>query len=420
MANRVSLKKNLQYYKFCLYGFLKNLRFFEPFLLLFFLDRGLSFLQIGTLHAIREIGTNLLEVPSGFLADALGRRRTMIFSFLFYIVSFLFFYLFPSYAMLIVAILFYSVGEAFRTGTHKAMIFEYLKRKGWTNQRVHYYGHTRSWSQMGSAVSSLLAAAIVFFRGEYLTVFLVSILPYLVDLLLIASYPKWLDGNLNSLKGVSVKDKFRKQLAAFWITFKNPFNRKVVNNLTMHSGFFQAVKDYLQPVLQTFALSLPYFMYMENKQRTAIVIGLMYFFIYLTTSQASRHSGKVASLFSNLRKPLNATLLLGLLVGLLSGLFYQFEVIFPAVLCYLFVFLIENLRKPIGIGFFAERVDSSILAAALSAQSQAKTIWAALISVLLGFLIDTWGIGMGIALTSSFLLVVSFLFWLKTEWRVTI
>lgn len=39
--------KDLQFYKFSLYGFLKNLRFFEPFLYLFFLEQGLNFLQIG-------------------------------------------------------------------------------------------------------------------------------------------------------------------------------------------------------------------------------------------------------------------------------------------------------------------------------------------------------------------------------------
>ena len=76
MASR--FVKNLQYYKFCMYGFLKNLRFFEPFLILFFVEQGLSFLQIGTLYAIREIATNLLEIPTGIIADALGRRRTLI------------------------------------------------------------------------------------------------------------------------------------------------------------------------------------------------------------------------------------------------------------------------------------------------------------------------------------------------------
>ena len=53
-------KRNVQFYKFCLYGFLKNLRFYEPFLMLFFLEKGLDFLQIGTLHAAREICINII------------------------------------------------------------------------------------------------------------------------------------------------------------------------------------------------------------------------------------------------------------------------------------------------------------------------------------------------------------------------
>ncbi len=80
--------KDVQYYRFCLYGFFKNLRFFEVFLILFFLEKGLSFFAIGTLYAAREITVNLFEIPSGVIADSFGRRRTMILSFGFYIISF--------------------------------------------------------------------------------------------------------------------------------------------------------------------------------------------------------------------------------------------------------------------------------------------------------------------------------------------
>ena len=45
-----------QMLKFGMYGFLKNLRFFEPFLILFFLATGdLNLFQVGLLVAIREI-----------------------------------------------------------------------------------------------------------------------------------------------------------------------------------------------------------------------------------------------------------------------------------------------------------------------------------------------------------------------------
>jgi len=84
--------KDIQYYKFCFYGFLKNLRFFEAFLILFFLEKGLSFLEVGTLYAFREITRNVLEIPTGIFTDSFGRRKTMVMAFLLYISSFVVFY----------------------------------------------------------------------------------------------------------------------------------------------------------------------------------------------------------------------------------------------------------------------------------------------------------------------------------------
>ena len=141
--------KDLQYYKFCAYGFLKNLRFFEPFLILFFLEKDITFFQIGILYTVRELTRNIFEIPAGLAADVLGRRRTMISSFILYIISFLVYSSSRSMLVLSAATIIFGLAEAFRTGTHKAMIFDYLQNKGWPDQKVHYYGHTRSWSQAG-------------------------------------------------------------------------------------------------------------------------------------------------------------------------------------------------------------------------------------------------------------------------------
>ncbi len=115
-----AFRKNRQYYRFSLYGFLKNLRLFEPFLMLFFLENGLSFLQIGVLYSLLEIIRNLTEIPSGFLADLIGRKNTLVASFFFYLASFIIFYLATSFLLLALAMGLFAIGDAFRTGTHKA------------------------------------------------------------------------------------------------------------------------------------------------------------------------------------------------------------------------------------------------------------------------------------------------------------
>lgn len=411
--NQKRFIKNRQYYKFCLYGFLKNLRFFEPFLVLFFLEKSLSFVEIGVLYAVREIATNILEIPTGFLSDALGRRRTLMASFLFYIFSFILFYACHTFWLFIFAMILFAVGEAFRTGTHKAMIFNYLKNNGWSDQKVIYYGHTRSWSQFGSAISSLLAAGIVFYSGSYKYVFLIATLPYLLDLILIASYPKNLDGPINKLEKKGLYLRFQKLLKTFWITFKNREVLIIANNISLHTGYFKAIKDYLQPILQTYALSLPFILFFENEKKSALAIGIIYFFIFLFTSFASRHAGKIAAYFTDLQNPLNLTLALGLLAGIISGVAYFLGWSGLSIIFFVLIYFIENLRKPIGTGHFASNVEEQILVIAFSAQSQLSTLWGAVIAVSMGMFVDWLGIGQGLFVISFLLLLIGILFKLK-------
>ena len=82
-------KNDRMFPRFALYGFLKNLRFFDPFIILIFREAGMSYLQIGFLYAIRDIATNILEIPTGVFADSFGRRKSMLMAFGSYILSFL-------------------------------------------------------------------------------------------------------------------------------------------------------------------------------------------------------------------------------------------------------------------------------------------------------------------------------------------
>lgn len=408
-----TFKKDIQYYKFCFYGFLKNLRFFEPFLILFFLDKGLSFLEIGTLYAIREILINITEIPSGVIADSLGRKRSMIFSFLFYIVSFVIFFSSKEYLFFILAMLFYAFGDAFRTGTHKAMIFEYLEINGWKNQRVYYYGQTRSWSQMGSAISSLLAASIVFYSGNYQSIFVYSTIPYILDLLLISSYPKVLDGETSKLHLQDIKVKFISVTKDFIFSFKKIQILKAVANLSVHSGFHKAIKDYLQPVVQSFALSLPVLLAFRDKQRTALIIGVVYFIVYLLTSIASKKSGRFTEKINSMPRALNITLYTGFILALLSGIFYHYNFYFLSIIFYIGIYIIENLRNPIGVAYVSELYNHKVLATALSANSQAKSLFAAIIAPVLGFVADKYNVGIALAVVAISLASTAILYLAK-------
>jgi len=207
VANRV----DRVFWRFRAYGFLKNLRFFDPFLILFLRDVGLIYLAIGSLIAVREICTNIFEIPTGVVADTFGRRRAMLLAFVAYIGSFVVFGLLSGYALFLLAMVLFALGEALRSGTHKAMTLEHLRQNGMEDRRVAYYGRTRAASQFGSALAALLGAGVVLWGGSYRAVFLASLIPYVLGLLLMASYPRQLDGHIEggSASWTSLLDRLR-------------------------------------------------------------------------------------------------------------------------------------------------------------------------------------------------------------------
>lgn len=379
-------------FKFSAYGFLKNLRFFEPFLYLFFLENGLSYFQIGILISIRETFVNVFEIPSGAVADLTGRRRAMVFSFSSYILSFLVFYFFSDFFLFIPAMILFASGEAFRSGTHKSMIMEYLDIQGMSDQQVSYYGKTRSASRLGSALSALIAALIVFFRGNYNVVFLASLLPYSLDLMLMLTYPEELDGDI-SRNGLSFSDMAEQFKSSFGSIFSTPEMGKVLVNASLFDSLFKIGKDYLQPIIRSQALTLPVLLAIEDGQaRTSLLIGIVYFFIYLNSFVSSRKSSQLMEKVGNLARSLNWLLWIDVGLFLLAGFGVLIDSLIIPVVSFFFFYTLYNLRKPMVVGFLGTRTKSKERATVLSVHSQLRSVFGIIIAPIFGLLADKFGI----------------------------
>jgi MFS family permease len=404
----LKIKKDSMFFKFSAYGFLKNLRFFEPFILLIFRSYGLTFFQIGILYSIRDIATNLLEIPTGIAADAFGRRRAMVSAFVSYLLSFIMLYFLEDYLYLILAIILFAFGEAFRSGTHKALILEYLNIHQISDLKVYYYGLTRSASQLGSALNALIAAALVFYTGSYRIMFLAAVIPYLLDLINVASYPKELDGDIPGVKREEIWTRLRATLDGFIKIFRDGGVLRALLNSAGFGAFFKSTKDYLQPILAVMALSLVIFENYQGAQREALIIGSIYFGIYLLTSLASRRAYYFSSRFSSLSQAVNITYLAGVILLILSGVSSSLQVNVLAVICFILLFILNNIRRPINVGLISDQISSNIMASGLSAEAMVTTILSAIIAPLLGYLVDILGVGQGISIIGVVMLSLFF------------
>ena len=396
--------------RFSLYGFLKNQQYYDYFLLLAFRQMGLSFFLIGVLIAFREIMINIMEIPTGAIADLSGRRKCMILSFIAYIISFATFGFSGMAAVegrlaqnllipfLFLAMFFFAIGDAFRTGTHKAMIFMWLHIQGRTDERTRVYGYTRSWSKIGSAVSVVLACFFVFLTSNFIYVFLFSIIPYILSIINFLGYSDEVDGKINDK--TSIGDMIKHLRETLVVSLKQASLRRLILESMGFEGFFKASKDYLQPILRAAAIpvtaALFAHVYLTDEQKSVVLIGPVFFLLFILSAMASRNAYRLVN------KPgtedRTARLLWGVSVvicmALLPAMYDGIHWIMIAGFVVLYVIL--NLWKPVLISRFDAHSEKDKGATILSIESQAKSISTMFIAPPLGLTIDVvknYGIG---------------------------
>ena len=388
--------------RFSLYGFLKNQQYYEYFLLLAFRQMGLSYFVIGLLIAFREVMINLMEIPTGAVADLWGRRRSMILSFASYILSFAVFGLSGTATLegnlphniliplLFLAMLFFGIGDAFRTGTHKSMIFKWLRIQGRTRERTRVYGYTRSWSKIGSAVSVILACVFVFVTSNFIYVFFFAIIPYLLNIFNFLGYPKEVDGDIKDK--TSIREMARHLKESLLVSVRQKSLRRLMLESMGFEGFFKASKDYLQPILKSAALPLTAFLFsgmeLTVEQKSVVLIGPVFFVLFILSAVASRNAYYLVERSG--REDTTARHLWGLccvvyLVFLPSA---YYGVHWIMIMAFVLFYVIQNIWRPVLISRFDEHSDETRGATVLSIESQAKSSATMVLAPMLGLAVD--------------------------------
>lgn len=375
--------------RFSLYGFLKNQRYFEPFIILFFLQQGLSFTQIGILIGFRELFINLVEIPSGAVADLFGRRRSMVLSFIAYIISFIIFGFSSDYWHFFIAMFFFAIGEAFRTGTHKAMIFTWLRLQGRLDEKTRVYGYTRSWSKIGSIVSTILAVLFVLLTNNYSYVFFFAIVPYIIGLLNFLSYPAELEGRPE--KSVS----FKKMAIHLWECMRSAMANANLRRLIIESisfeGVYKAVDTYLQPILKNIALMLPIFILWGEAQRSSIIVGAVYIVIYFAAALASRNAYRLVRFAGNEESGSLMLWILNTVIYIALIPLLYFELYYIAIALFVLLAILQNIWYPILLSRFDAFATEEKGATVLSIESQAKSLSTMIFAPLIGLMVDYVG-----------------------------
>jgi MFS family permease len=133
-----------------------------PVVVPFYKSHGLSMQEIYWLQSIFALATVVLELPTGYAADLLGRKNSLVVASLFAGCGFTTLAQVSSFEGFVVFELLMSVSVAFFSGSDVALIYESLERLPHPPEAaMRALGRRVFFAQMGETLASLLGGALV-------------------------------------------------------------------------------------------------------------------------------------------------------------------------------------------------------------------------------------------------------------------
>lgn len=138
---------------FYLFRLLATSYLWVPVFVHFMTSRGLGFDEILSLAAIYSGVVILVEIPTGALADRIGRRTSMMFGALSMVASCLIAFSAHGFGVFVIAEVFAAVSISLCSGADSAYLFDLLSSSDRSDEYPRREGTASAWKNAGSAIA---------------------------------------------------------------------------------------------------------------------------------------------------------------------------------------------------------------------------------------------------------------------------
>ncbi|WP_135823566.1 MFS transporter [Halorussus ruber] len=147
--------------KYYLYQATVTFGFFWPVFTIFLLYRDLSYTQIALLNSLSAAVVVVGEIPTGYLGDRIGRRNSLVAGSVLITLSIFGFVFARSFAGFVFIWILWAFGQAFRSGSGDAWLYETLEDRLDEQQYTRVRGRGGSVNMWVSA-ATMLAAGVLY------------------------------------------------------------------------------------------------------------------------------------------------------------------------------------------------------------------------------------------------------------------
>ena len=138
-----------------------------PVIVLFFQDQGLSLQEIMILQACYSLSLGITEIPSGYAADTLGRRKTLILGCILALVGFSIFSISYDFWWFLIAQIFLGLGNSFISGADTALLYDSLLEVNEEDRFLKYEGRSVSIGNFAEAGAGILGGFLAALSFRY-------------------------------------------------------------------------------------------------------------------------------------------------------------------------------------------------------------------------------------------------------------
>ena len=197
-------------------------RFFIPVIALFYIASQVTLEQFTIIFSVFALATLVLEIPSGVVADIIGKKKTLILSRALYIIEVYILAFHNGFLLFLIAKIISGFGVSLSSGTSSALLYDTLKKLKIEKEHKRISGKLQTITSISMAVVFIIGG--VLFSVHYKLPALLS-LPLLI-LGFILTF--WITEPYKSKKKLTIKTSvahLKEGLRLFW---KNKYIKYII------------------------------------------------------------------------------------------------------------------------------------------------------------------------------------------------
>ncbi len=355
---------------------------YMPFVVPFYSQNGFGMKEVLLLQGIYSITIVVLEIPSGYFADVLGRKKTLVIGAFMGFAGFLTYSLSSGLWGFLIAEIILGIGQSLVSGADSAMLYDSLLDMKKEKEYIKYEGRITSLGNIAEAVAGIIGGLLagLTLRAPYIGQSLVAFIAIPAALTLVEP----------TRHKTMVIMKFRDILGivkySLWenkVLLRNIYFSALIGTATLTMAWFA------QPIFQRMELPIEWF-------------GFLWSALNLTVGFAAALAHRIESRLGEVRSIL--------IIGIFIPLGYLFAGPihgYFALMVLFFFYIIRGFATPVLKDYINRMADSARRATILSIRNFIIRLNFAFIGPLLGWYTDKYTLQQALTLAGIIFLILS-------------